>query len=434
MAQKITVIGTGYVGLVAAVCLADFGNEVIGVDIDNNKVQKLNSGDAIIYEPGIQEYLKRNLRNERLRFTDDIENAIKESQVIFIGVGTPLKDDGNVDMSQIEAVINDISKSISEYKVIVTKSTVPIGTNRWIKQRIIENSGFLNFDIVSNPEFLREGKAIYDFFHPDRVVIGYESEKAKEIMREVYRSYLIETPFVWCNIETAELIKYASNAFLATKITFINQIANLSEQIGADAIKVAKAVGMDKRIGAKFLHPGPGFGGSCFPKDTKALTQIGKKFNVNMSLVEEVIRSNEKQKIRMVDKLEKLVGRISDKSIAVLGLAFKSETDDVRESPAIDIINELIKRKGIVKAHDPEAIENAKRVFGDKIKYYNDKFEAIKDCDAVIIVTEWNEYRNLDLERCKEVMKKPIILDTRNLLDKNKVKSTGFIYEGVGTK
>jgi len=385
---NIAVIGTGYVGLVTGVGLADFGNKVICVDIDKAKIDMLNRGQIPIYEPGLKEILDKNVREGRLSFSTDIANTIQKSEVIFIGVGTPPKENGEADLSYVESAIESIAKNLNNYKVIVTKSTVPIGTNCWIKKKIIEKSGKTNFDVISNPEFLREGKAVHDFFHPDRVVIGYDSEKAKEIMKDVYRSlYLIETPFVFCNLETAELIKYASNAFLATKITFINQIANLCEAVGADVHIVAKAMGMDGRISPKFLHPGPGYGGSCFPKDTKALVQIGKKHGVNMSLVNEVIRANEEQKRRMVTKLEKILGDLKEKTIGILGLAFKAETDDMRESPAIVIINELLKKGAKIKAHDPQAEENARKVFGDSIKYYDNEYKVLKDIDALVILT-----------------------------------------------
>jgi len=433
MSKRIAVIGTGYVGLVTGVGLADFGNKVICVDIDRAKINKLNQGQIPIYEPGLKEILDKNVREGRLSFSTDIANTIQKSEVIFIGVGTPPKENGEADLSYVESAIESIAENLNDYKVIVTKSTVPIGTNRWIKEKIIEKSGKTNFDVISNPEFLREGKAVHDFFHPDRVVIGYESEKAKEIMKDVYRSlYLIETPFVFCNLETAELIKYASNAFLATKITFINQIANLCEAVGADVHVVAKAMGMDGRISPKFLHPGPGYGGSCFPKDTKALVEIGKKHGVEMSLVEEVIKANEEQKKRMVTKLEKMLGDLKGKTIGILGLAFKAETDDMRESPAIVIINELLKNGAKIKAHDPQAEENAKKVFGDSIEYYDNEYKALKDIDALVILTEWNQYRGLDLEMARKLMKGKTVLDTRNVLNSDQLEKLGFKYIGVG--
>jgi UDPglucose 6-dehydrogenase len=433
MARKIAVIGTGYVGLVSGVGLADFGNRVTCCDILEEKINLLNSGKIPIYETGLQEYFRKNIKAGRLLFTSNIDQAIRDNEVIFIGVGTPPKENGEADLSQVQAVVRAIGRNLNGYKVIVTKSTVPIGTNRWIKEQIAKESGKNCFDVVSNPEFLREGKAIQDFFHPDRVVIGCEAEKAKEIMSDIYRSlFLIETPFIFCSLETAELIKYASNAFLATKIMFINQIANLCEAVGADVNQVAKAMGKDGRIGSKFLHPGPGYGGSCFPKDTKALVEIGNKYQIEMSLVETVITANEAQKERMVQKLEKMLGNLEGKTIAILGLAFKAETDDIRDSPAIVIINSLLKKKAIIKTHDPQAMENAKKMFGSKIEYMANEYEAVKQADALVLLTEWNEYRSLDLDLVKQVIKGKYILDTRNLFDPSKVEALGFVYEGVG--
>ena len=434
MSKKISVIGSGYVGLVTGTGLADFGNRVICVDVDKAKIDMLNNGHIPIYEPGLKELVDKNFREGRLSFTTDIDRAIKESEVVFIGVGTPSKDNGEADLSYVEAVVESIAKNLDGYKVIVTKSTVPVGTNSCIKKTIVEKSGREDFDIVSNPEFLREGRAVHDVFHPDRVVIGYESERAKEIIQDIYKAlYLIETPFLFCNLETAELIKYASNAFLATKITFINQIANLCEAVGADVHKVAKGMGMDGRISPKFLHPGPGYGGSCFPKDTKALVDIGNKYKVDMSLVKEVVSSNEKQKARMVEKLERLFeGELKGKKIGILGLAFKAETDDMRESPSIVVFEELLKRGAIVFAHDPQAMENAKTIFGDLIEYADSEYKAMNDSDAIMILTEWNQYRGLDLEMARKLMKGNIILDTRNLLDPERTKALGFIIEGVG--
>lgn len=435
MSKKIAVVGTGYVGLIASIGFADFGNDVIGVDIDKAKIDNLNKGISPIYEQGVYDYLDRNLKSKRLRFSSNIGEAMRESQVIFIGVGTPPQGDGEADLSQVKSVVKEICKNLNGYKVIVLKSTVPIGTNRWVKDYIKKETNSDNFDVVSNPEFLREGKAITDFFHPDRVVVGYESEKAKEIIKDIYKSlYLIETPFVWCNYETAELIKYANNAYLATKITFINQIANLSETIGADVNLVAKAMGMDGRINSKFLHPGAGYGGSCFPKDTNALSKIGDKYGIDMSLVKEVIHSNELQKTRMVTKLQRLVGDLNNKCIAVLGLSFKPETDDMRESPAISIIKELIKNSSIIKVHDPKAMDNAKKIFGEKLIYCDTALETVKNADALILVTDWNEYRSLDLATVGKLMKTKIIMDTRNMLQPEDAKNSGFIYEGVGRK
>ena len=436
MSRHITVIGTGYVGLVAAIGMADLGNYVIGTDLNTYKINKLKKGISTIYEPGLEEYLRRNIKNQKLQFTGDLEYAIKNSEVIFIAVGTPSQENGEVDLSQLKSVVNTICENINNYKVIVTKSTVPIGTNKWIKQTIKENIGNnIEFDIVSNPEFLREGRAMYDFFHPDRVVIGCENERSKEILKDLYRPlYITETPFVWCNIETAELIKYSSNAFLATKISFINQMANLAEEVGADINVISKAMGMDGRIGKKFLHPGPGYGGSCFPKDTRAVVKIGENYNVEMSLIREVINANTKQKEKMVFKLQKYFKNLSQKTIAILGAAFKNETDDIRESASLDIIKLLLEKGAFVKVHDPKALDNLKKIFGNSIQYCNEQLDAIKDADAIMILTEWNEYRNIDLAKFKMYMKGKIIIDTRNILNIDEVKRLGFIYEGVGRK
>ncbi|MDC7126131.1 MAG: UDP-glucose/GDP-mannose dehydrogenase family protein [Spirochaetales bacterium] len=434
MSQKICVVGTGYVGLIASVGLADFGNTVTGVDLNEDKINKLKEGISPIYEPGVEDYLRRNLDSGRLKFTTGIDYAIKDSTVVFIAVGTPENDNGEANLSYVESVVNSIADNLNDYKVIVTKSTVPVGTNRWIYELLKEKTGHENFDVVSNPEFLREGRATQDFFHPDRTVLGCESEKAKEIMFNVYRSLnLISVPFVWCNLETAELIKYASNAFLATKITFINEIANLAEAVGADIHQISKSMGMDGRISPKFLHPGPGYGGSCFPKDTKAVAMFGKKYGVTMNLIESVIDTNDKQKARMVEKLKTSIGDIKGKTIAVLGLAFKQQTDDIRETPALTIVDEILKAGGKVQAHDPKAMDNFAKIFPD-IMYCHTAYDAAKNADAVVIVTEWNEYRGLDLIKLKHAMKGNFILDTRNLLDPEIVVARGFIYEGVGRK
>jgi len=432
MSVKICVVGTGYVGLIAAVGLSDFGNQVIGVDIDEAKVNKLNQGLSPIYEPGVELYLTRNLEAGRLTFTTDIDKAIQESEVIYIAVGTPPRENGEADLSFVEKVVESVAENLNGYKVVVTKSTVPVGTNRWIRRRLEELAPGKEFDVVSNPEFLREGRAAQDFFHPDRTVIGHESERAKEIMFKVYRALnLIAVPFVWCGLETAELIKYASNAFLATKITFINQMANLAETVGADINTIAKTMGMDGRISPKFLHPGPGYGGSCFPKDTQAVVKTGEKYGVDMSVIRSVIEANENQKDRMVEKLEKLAGDLSGKTAALLGLAFKAETDDIRDTPAINIVKGLLERKVKIQAHDPKAMDNFSLLF-PQIQYCHSEFDALKGADFLILVTDWNEYRNLDLARAKTLMNDFFILDTRNMLEPEEALDLGFSYDGVG--
>jgi len=435
MAKNICVVGVGYVGLATAIGLADFGNYVIAIDIDQSKIQKLQNGNMIIYEPGLQELLTRNTSANRLKFTNSLKDALDNSEVVFIAVGTPENDngDGSVDIQYVENAVNDVIQNSNSYKVLVIKSTVPVGYNRKVNERIKKANR--DMDVVSNPEFLREGKAVYDFFHPDRVVIGTDSEKAKEIMRDVYRTLnRINVPFLWTDWESAELIKYASNGFLAIKIAYINQLACLAEEIGADIISIAKGMGMDGRIGPKFLHAGPGYGGSCFPKDTKALSTISHKFGVPITIIDAVIEANKKQKMRIVERLKKRMPNISGKTIGILGLAFKAETDDIRESPAIDIVNELLKLGAIVKVHDPQAMHNFKEKYEDKVSYCNNEYEASKDADALLILTEWNEYRSLDLRRIKSAMKSPYIFDTRNVLDRDELNELGFNFDLIGQK
>jgi UDPglucose 6-dehydrogenase len=433
MAKRISVIGTGYVGLVSSVGLADFGNYVTGVDINDSVVSQLNEGKPHIYEHGLTEYLARNLEAGRLSFSSDVAGSIRDAEIVFLAVGTPSTASGGADLSQIEAAVDTIASNLNGFKVVVTKSTVPVGTNRWIKNLLQQKTGDDNYAVVSNPEFLREGKAVQDFFHPDRVVIGYEKERAREYMEDVYRAlYLIQTPMVWCNLETAELIKYASNAFLATKITFINQMAHLAEAANADIHQIAKSMGMDGRISPKFLHPGPGYGGSCFPKDTKAIAATGDEYGVDMSLIKEVIRANDKQKTWIADKLAFLTRGLTGTVVAVLGLAFKAETDDVRESPSIAIVERLLERGATVQVHDPKAMENFRRIFGDRVEYLDSEFDAISGAHATVILTEWNEYRNLDLERTKKLMAGNVILDARNVLEPDRARALGFIYSGVG--
>jgi UDPglucose 6-dehydrogenase len=432
--MNITVVGSGYVGLVTAACLADFGHFVVSVDKDADKIGRLKNGQIPIYEIGLEEIVQRNLRDGRIAFTTDLQAVMAKAQVIFIGVGTPPQADGAADLSQVEQVAREIAANLDDYKVIVNKSTVPVGTAKWIADLINENlQSQVQFDVVSNPEFLREGTAVQDFTHPDRIVIGSNSERAVNLMKEVYRNlYLLETPFIVTNPETAELIKYASNAFLATKITYINEMANLCEAVGGDVQVLAKAMGMDGRIGYKFLHAGPGYGGSCFPKDTKALTQIARQYGERVSIVETVVAANESQKSRMVQKIRRLLGGLDGKTIVILGLAFKNNTDDMRDAPSITIINGLLEAGAVVKAHDPEAMNEAKKLFGASIEYCGDPYQAAKQADALVIVTDWNAYRRLDLAQLKTVMKNPVLFDFRNLYAPDEAKNAGFIYEGVG--
>ena len=433
--MHITVIGTGYVGLVAGAGLADFGMQVICIDKDESKIRALEKGEIPFYEPGLKELVDRNVNNGRLTFGTELEPAIKQSLVIFIAVGTPSDGQGGVDLTFVQAVAEELAGNVDEYKVVVTKSTVPVGTNRWIQEIINKNTDAdVHVDVVSNPEFLREGAAVEDFMRPNRVVLGSESQQALAIVKDIYRPlYLIETPFVITGLETAEMIKYASNAFLATKISFINEVANLCEAVGADVHQVAKAMGLDRRIGPKFLHPGPGFGGSCFPKDTEALARLGQDYNSPMRIVETVISVNQAQKLRMVDKIETLLGDLKSKRIAVLGLSFKPNTSDVRESPAITIIGELLARGASVAAYDPAAQKEFQRIYSaEQIDYKSNPYEAADKADAVVVVTEWNEFRNLDLGRIKEVAKRPVLADLRNIYDPQRMKQLGFDYTSVG--
>lgn len=438
--NDICIIGTGYVGLVGGVCLADFGNKVINVDINEEKIHKLQKNKIPIYEPGLDVIFNRNVKDNRISFTTDIKKAIKKSKVIFISVGTPADGSGKADLKYVKNVAHTIGKNMNDYKVIVDKSTVPVGTGREVS-KIIENelkkrNENFDFDVVSNPEFLREGKAVYDFTHPDRVVIGTKSEKARKILKEVYRPlYLNDTPFVFTNIKTAEMIKYASNSFLATKISFINEMANLCENVGANVQTVAKAMGMDGRIGDKFLHAGPGYGGSCFPKDTKAIVQIAEENDTDLNVIEAGIKANERQKEKMVNKITREFNDLSDKTIGVLGLTFKPETDDMRESPSLTIIPELIEQGAFIRAFDPQGMEEANKYFEeyyDDILYCNNEYEVIKRADALVLLTEWNQFRRLDLEKIKRLLKKPIFFDLRNVYEKEEVEQKGIKYYGVG--
>jgi len=441
---NITIIGTGYVGLVSGACLADFGNKVICVDSDADKIAKLKNGEILIFEPGLDEVLGRNVKVGRLTFTTEIDSSLNNSDVVFIAVGTPSAEDGSADLQYVEQVARQIGRFIDKYIIIVNKSTVPIGAGqkvkRWIGEELVKRGINIEFDVVSNPEFLREGTAVYDFTHPDRVVIGAESEKARNIMKNVYRVlYLNETPYIETNIESAEMIKYASNAFLAVKVSFINEIANLCEKTGANVKHVAKAMGKDGRIGSKFLHPGPGYGGSCFPKDTKAITAIARENKSPLSIVEATIQANEHQKSKMLEKIEQGIGGIGslrEKTIAILGLAFKNNTSDMRESPALYICEGLVKRGARLRLYDPAAIQEAvwrlKSI--EKFIYFADnEYEAMEGSHALVLATEWNQFRNLDLKKVKELLVSPNFFDLRNIYNRDEVTSTELNYFGVGT-
>ncbi len=431
--MNICIIGTGYVGLVTGVCLAEFGMNLICVDNDQQKIDLLQRGKMSIHEPGLEDLVLKNMREGRLSFSTSIQDGVASSLVIFIAVGTPPKDDGSADLRAVEEVAKEIARSMNGYKVVVVKSTVPVGTCRRLKQLIQDHQAQpIPFDIVSNPEFQREGSAIEDFMRPDRVTIGAESEQAIAIMKDIYNAlYLIETPFVITSLETAEMIKYAANTFLATKVTFINEIANLCEMVGADVHHVAKAMGLDGRIGKKFLHPGPGFGGSCFPKDTRALSKIARESGYVFKILESVIEVNEEQKQRMVIKIKEKVGNLQGKTIGILGLSFKPNTNDIRESSSIAIIQGLLAMGAKVKAFDPAAMEEARAILSE-VEYGKDAYDVAKGADALVLVTEWNQFRRLDLPRIKDLLKNPIFIDLRNVYDPDQMKRMGFNYCGVG--
>ena len=432
--KNITIIGTGYVGLVTGAGMSEFGNRVICTDIDKSKIEKLNSGIIPIYEPGLEEIIKRNISDNRLVFSSNVEDSIMKSEVVIIAVGTPMGVNGIADMSFVYSAVETISNNLNSYKVVCTKSTVPIGTGKEIISQISKKVKDNNlFDYVSNPEFLREGSAVKDFLWPDRVVFGTDNQNAYQIMCDIYRPlYINKNPIIQTSIETAEMIKYASNSFLALKISYINEIANLCEVLDADVHDVADAMGKDGRISEKFLHPGPGFGGSCFPKDLEALLFISKNNNLSMETVNAAIIANKNQKKRMEDKLINLFdGNINNRKIAVLGLAFKANTDDVRESAAIDIIKSILGNGGIVNAYDPIANNEMSKIVDD-IEYFNNLYDAVKNTDGIVIMTEWNEFRSLDLQKIKNIMNGNIILDTRNILDMDELASLGFIYDNIG--
>jgi len=433
--MHLCMIGAGYVGLVSGACFAEFGLKVTCVDKIEARIAALQQGKLHFYEPGLAELVQKNLRDGRLEFTTDLGKAVESSLVVFIAVGTPPRGDGSADLSAVEAVGEEIAAHLNSYKVIVTKSTVPVGTGDRLRTIIgrRKREG-VAFDIASNPEFLREGSAIEDFFRPNRVIIGAESPQAIAILRDLYRPlYLIETPILLTNIATAELIKYASNTFLAMKISFINELANLCEPLGVDVHQVAKGMGLDGRIGSKFLHPGPGFGGSCLPKDSQALIKIAQEHGVSLRVLSAVVEANQAQRARMLEKLRAMVGPLKGKTIAILGLSFKPNTNDLRESPALWIIEQLLKEGARVRAYDPAAMADAQALFPPgKIDYASDGYEAARGSDAVMLVTEWNQFRNLELERLKGLMRQPNFLDCRNIYEPERLTQLGFRYDGVG--
>ncbi len=432
--MKVTMIGTGYVGLVTGTCFADFGLDVVCADIDAAKIALLEQGEVPFYEPGLAEKITQNVEAGRLAFTTDVGAAIRDADAVFIAVGTPARDDGGTDLSFIDAVAHEIGKNLNGYKVIATKSTVPPQTGARIQKILLEEAGAeAAFDVVSNPEFLREGSAVADFMRPDRIVIGAESERAVEVMKALYRPlYLIETPFIITSVASAEMIKYASNAFLAVKITFINEVANICERIGADVHVVSKSMGLDGRISPKFLHPGPGFGGSCFPKDVASLVSTAELNGYDFLVGQAALDANARQRQIMVDKIRAAADGLEGKRVAVLGLAFKPNTDDVRDSPAVDIIEGLLRGGAVVRAFDPAAMETARVVLGDRIEYAEDTYDAVADADVLVIATEWNQFRNLDLARLRDLMTRAVMVDLRNVYSPHRMHEQGFHYTSVG--
>jgi UDPglucose 6-dehydrogenase len=438
--SSIAIIGTGYVGLVSGACLADFGNQVTCVDSDQDKIRRLKSGEIPIFEPGLDAVVARNASAGRLTFTTDHAAAVRANDVVFIAVGTPPADDGSADLRHVESAARTIARALNGYKVVVDKSTVPVGTGRkvsaWIAEELAAHGASCEFDVVSNPEFLREGSAVQDFTHPDRVVIGSDRPRARSVMKEVYRAlFLNETPYIETGLETAEMIKYASNAFLAVKITFINEVANLCEAVGANVQDVARAMGKDGRIGSKYLHAGPGYGGSCFPKDTRAMARTGRDHGVPLSVVETTIAANDHQKERMVRKISEGMGGVKGRTIAVLGLSFKPNTDDVREAPALTICEGLASEGARLRVWDPAGMEEAawrlEHIRG-RLLFAQDEYDALEGADALVIVTEWNQFRNLDLDRVKGLLKSPLFFDLRNIYSPQDVEAKGFKYFGVG--
>ena len=426
--MNITMLGTGYVGLVSGTCFSEFGFDVCCVDKDKDKINNLKNDIIPIYEPGLQNLVKKNKNSGRLSFSNDIDQNIKKADIVFIAVGTPSRrGDGHADLTYVYEAAEKIAKNLDGYTVIVNKSTVPVGTGAEVKNIIKKINPDALFDVVSNPEFLREGNAIEDFMRPDRVVVGIETEKAKQLMSIIYKPlYLIETPILFTDLNTAELIKYSANAFLAVKISYINQMSDLCEKVGADVHDVAKGIGFDKRIGSKFLHPGPGYGGSCFPKDTLALVQTAKEYDLNLSLVETVVQYNKQRKSNMADKIiEAFNNNCQNKKISILGLSFKPETDDMRDSPSLDIIP-ILKEKGFdISVFDPVAMDEAKKLLKN-IEFSNNIEECLQDSDGLVILTEWNEFRGLSATRLKKVMKGNILIDLRNSLNPDSFKKSGF--------
>ncbi|MCE5299359.1 MAG: UDP-glucose/GDP-mannose dehydrogenase family protein [Spirochaetia bacterium] len=428
--MKICVIGTGYVGLVTGVCMADLGNDVICIDVDEKKINNLNKNILPIYEPGLEELVKRN--KTRITFTTGLKDGVKKSDIIFIAVGTPPKDSGEADLSYVKEAAKQIGKAINGYKVIVDKSTVPVGMGDLVESIIEDNSSNrFKFDVVSSPEFLKEGSAIYDFMNPDRVVIGAKNKQAAEKVAQIFKP--LNTKVIITDLRSAEMIKYASNSFLATKISFINEIANICEKVGADVETVANGMGLDKRIGRLFLNAGAGFGGSCFPKDVSALVNIARKEDYEPLILNSVMEVNRLQRKHVMNKIKTALGTIEGRQIGILGIAFKANTDDIREAVAVDVIRALLEKGCRIKAYDPVAVPNAKKVLKG-VNYVRNSYAAAENAECLVVLTEWNEFKELDMKKIKSVMKKPAIVDGRNLYDPGKMKKLGFDYSGIGRK
>lgn len=431
--MRIAIIGTGYVGLVAGTCFADSGNDITCVDIDERKIRMLRAGEVPIYEPGLEELIRKNAKERRLSFTTELAAAVSQAQVVFIAVGTPEGENGDADLQHVLAAAEQIGRAMRQYTVVVDKSTVPVGTADKVRETLARVTK-VEFDVVSNPEFLKEGSALEDFLKPDRVVIGGDSERARRIMGELYAPFVrTENPILYMDTRSAELTKYAANAMLATRISFMNDIAALCEKVGADVDFVRKALGADRRIGYPFLFPGVGYGGSCFPKDVKALVATAREHDLELELLLAVERTNERQKKLLVSKaLEHFRGSLAGRTFGVWGLAFKPKTDDMREAPAIEVIEGLLSKGAQVVAHDPVAERSARRYFGERIRYAALPYEALEGVDALFIVTEWNEFRRPDFDRMKALMKAPVIFDGRNIYDPARMRELGFTYQGIG--
>ncbi len=430
--MKITVVGTGYVGLVTGTCLAETGNHVCCVDIDERKVNKLRNGQVTIYEPGLEKLFERNLKEDRLSFTTNLAEGLEDSEIVFLALPTPPGEDGSADLQYVLGVAENIGKLLKDYKIIIDKSTVPVGTAEKVHAAIAKNYRGA-FDVISNPEFLREGVAVDDFMKPDRIVIGTTSERAQKLLTELYGPYVRQgNPIIFMDERSAELTKYAANAFLATKISFMNEIAQMCERLGADVDMVRKGIGSDERIGKRFLFPGIGYGGSCFPKDVKALMYSAKEVNYEFEILNAVTEVNEKQKSHLVTKIKNYFNDLSGKHFAVWGLAFKPNTDDIREAPALEIIHALLAQGATVAAFDPEAMNNVKSILGDKIAYCETPYDCLENADALIIATEWNEFRTPDFDKMMSILKEPVIFDGRNLFEVHSIEKKGFHYESIG--